>query len=313
MATGYMHPNPPMRAVTAPTATLAPGLADRIRDLIAAGVYPPGSPIRQEDVAARLGVSRIPLREVFRLLEADGIVTILANRGAFVRQQSVEEIDELFDVRVLLEGDLIARAAGRMTAERVGEIERIEQRLARAVTAAAWVRLDTEFHQAIYEHANRPQTLALASSLRRALNAYHVRYLGPRVRATAWRTEHRGLIRALRARDARQCRQLLVRHLRRTTSPRRKRVADVIRYVPCTKQRRVRGQAPQRLLPRPPVVPPPGPRCLRTHREARLARCGRRTRSTKNGSVGAACSAWSGGLHAEEREVALLIRALIGR
>src|SRR5213593_1889259 len=91
---------------------LAHEIADHVRQMIEKGVYGPGSPLRQEEIAGRLGVSRIPVREAFRLLEADGVVSVLPNRGAFVARPGEEEVAELFDVRLMLEDDLLRRAVG---------------------------------------------------------------------------------------------------------------------------------------------------------------------------------------------------------
>ncbi len=192
---------------------LAHDIADAVRRLIEGGVYPPGGPLRQDEVAGRLGVSRIPVREAFRLLEADGLVSLHANRGAFVTQPSEEEVAELFDVRLMLEKDLLRRACAKLNDSDLEQIEWLDNRIASARSATEWVQYDEEFHLATYSAANRPRTLALVTTLRRSLNAYYMRYLGPASRAAAWRVEHRALIRALRQRDVAKATKTLERHL----------------------------------------------------------------------------------------------------
>jgi len=192
---------------------LAHEIADSVRRLIERGVYAPGVPLRQEDVAGRLGVSRIPVREAFRLLEADGLVTLHANRGAFVARPNAEEVAELFDVRLMLDQDLLRRACPKLTVAALDHIAWLDARIASARTPAEWVQFDEEFHLATYVAAGRPRTLALVTMLRRSLNAYYLRYLGPDSRAAAWRTEHRALVRALRQGDARKAAKALERHL----------------------------------------------------------------------------------------------------
>ncbi|MBI1897437.1 MAG: GntR family transcriptional regulator [Acidobacteria bacterium] len=202
----------------APPRILAHEIADNVRRLIEGGVYPPGAPLRQEEVAGRLGVSRIPVREAFRLLEADGLVTVHANRGAFVARPSDEEVAELFDVRLMLEQDLLRRACPKLTDSDLEQIEWLDDRIASARTAAEWVQYDEEFHLSTYVAADRPRTLALVTMLRRSLNAYYLRYLGPQTRAAAWRVEHRALVRALRQRDTKKAARTLERHLAATRS-----------------------------------------------------------------------------------------------
>ena len=202
--------------VPTPPRILAHEIADNVRRLIETGEYPPGAPVRQEEIAGRLGVSRIPVREAFRLLEADGLVTLHANRGAFVTQPSEDEVRELFDVRLMLEEDLLRRASPRMSDAELKHIEWLDSRIASARTPFEWVQYDEAFHLGTYEPANRPRTVALVTTLRRSLNAYYLRYLGPDSRAAAWRVEHRKLTRALRQRDARTAAKVLEKHLLKT-------------------------------------------------------------------------------------------------
>lgn len=200
-------------AMQSPPRILAHDIADNVRRLIEGGVYAPGAPLRQEEIAGRLGVSRIPVREAFRLLEADGLLTLHANRGAFVTRPSDDEVAELFDVRLLLEGDLLRRAVPRLTESTLDQIDWLDNRIATARTAADWVQYDEEFHLATYQPANRPRTVAWVTMLRRSLNAYYLRYLGPDTRAAAWRAEHRALVRALRHHDVRKATKTLEQHL----------------------------------------------------------------------------------------------------
>ena len=202
--------------MTATPRILAHDIADNVRRLIEGGVYPPGSPLRQDEIAGRLGVSRIPVREAFRLLEADGLLTLHANRGAFVTRPSEEEVAELFDVRLMLEVDLLRRACPKLTDAVLDQIEWLDNRIATARTPADWVQFDEEFHLATYQPANRPRTIALVTMLRRSLNAYYLRFLGPDTRAAAWRAEHRALVRALRHRDVRKATKTLEQHLTAT-------------------------------------------------------------------------------------------------
>lgn len=90
-------PSPPMRS-------LAEQIAGRLSDRILAGEYSPGQRIMEQAVAAEFGVSRGPVREALRLLEKDGLVTILARRGAQVTRLSIDEVKEIFDVRAMLNG-----------------------------------------------------------------------------------------------------------------------------------------------------------------------------------------------------------------
>src|SRR5690606_29038054 len=86
-----------------------------LRDKILHGDYREGSPLRQDALAAELGVSRIPVREALRQLEVEGLVTFSPHLGAVVSSLSLNEIEELFDLRALLESELLRQAVKRMT------------------------------------------------------------------------------------------------------------------------------------------------------------------------------------------------------
>jgi DNA-binding GntR family transcriptional regulator len=195
---------------------LANEIADDLRQLIERGDYAPGAPLRQEEIAARLRVSRIPVREAFRLLEADGIVTVHANRGAFVTEFDADGVAELFDLRLILERDLLTAACPRLTTAELDRIRLIDDQLAGTRSPHEWIALDEAFHFSMYDAANRPQTLALARTLRRSLNSYYLRYLAPGARAAKWQAEHQKLYRAVRRRNMTAAAAALEEHLRGT-------------------------------------------------------------------------------------------------
>src|SRR5262250_2703147 len=97
--------------------TLTSMTVDAIRERILRGRYPEGEPLRQDAIGSELGVSRIPVREALRQLEAEGLVTFSPHRGAVVTALSLDEIDELFELRADIECDLLRRAIPRMTNE----------------------------------------------------------------------------------------------------------------------------------------------------------------------------------------------------
>src|SRR3982751_2703327 len=98
------------------TASMA---VEALRERILRGDYPEGEPLRQDALAEELGVSRIPVREALRQLEAEGLVTFSPHRGAVVSSLSLDEIDELFELRAAIESDLLRRAIPKMTKEQL--------------------------------------------------------------------------------------------------------------------------------------------------------------------------------------------------
>ena len=101
---------PPFRRQTVVTMTL-----EALRERILRGDYPEGAPLRQDAIAVEFGVSRIPVREALRQLEAEGLVTISPHQGATVSTLSIDEVRELFELRALIESDLLRRAIPQLT------------------------------------------------------------------------------------------------------------------------------------------------------------------------------------------------------
>jgi DNA-binding GntR family transcriptional regulator len=201
-------------ALIRPTAAVA--VADSLRARILAGSLAEGAALRQEALAAELGVSRIPLREAFRLLAAEGLITLLPHRGAVVSALSADEIAELFDLRALIESDLIRRAVPRLTE---ADLDRAEATLAAYADAfdrrdvEAWGRFNTEFHLALHKPAGRPRSLALAQSLLDQTDRYTRMQLLLTQGQSRARREHEDLLNLCRKGEAEAAGTALARHI----------------------------------------------------------------------------------------------------
>src|SRR5216110_2266218 len=90
-----------------PRQSLTSAVADKLREEIIRGTIPEGAELRQDAIASQFHVSRIPVREALRQLDAEGLIAIVPNRGAIVPALSPEDIEELFSIRALLEPELL--------------------------------------------------------------------------------------------------------------------------------------------------------------------------------------------------------------
>src|SRR3954471_4720361 len=117
-------------------------IADTLRDEILRGEISPGAALRQEELAERFGVSRLPVRDALMRLEAQGLVHVYPNRGAFVISLSADEVREIYEMRILLEGDILERAVPRMTEEDWRRIEAARIDAERSANGPAWVEGD---------------------------------------------------------------------------------------------------------------------------------------------------------------------------
>lgn len=147
------------------TATLPTVVYERLHDAILNGIFKPGQVLRQEDIAAKLGVSRSPLREALSRLEAVGIVTSRPHRGYTVISLDPQQVEEVFDLRCLLESELARRAITKRTEADVAEIYRIahEMSVLPEITDqdsfSHWHNLHTSFHTALLRPSDCPHHL----------------------------------------------------------------------------------------------------------------------------------------------------------
>lgn len=187
-----------------------------LRERILRGLYPDDTPLRQDALAAELGVSRIPIREALRQLEAEGLVVFNPHRGAVVSSLSVDEIDELFELRSQIESDLVRRAVSRTTAEdvsRARDILKAYEAAFRNGEVTEWGKLNWEFHSTLYAPAGRPFTMAIIQRLHQQSDRYLRMQLvltHGQLRAS---DEHRAILAAVAAHDTKQAAALMRQHI----------------------------------------------------------------------------------------------------
>jgi DNA-binding GntR family transcriptional regulator len=143
-------------------------IADALRAAILDGSYRPGERIRQEDVAARSGASRIPVREALRMLQAEGLVTLVVNSGAWVTRLTLAECGELYQIRERLEPLLLRSSLPGLDDAVIGRLADLAGAMERSGgDVDAFLRADREFHLASYSAAvpgETSQIITAASS-----------------------------------------------------------------------------------------------------------------------------------------------------
>ncbi len=141
--------------------SLTSAVADKLRDQIIRGEIPEGTLLRQDLIATQFQVSRIPVREALRQLDAEGLVAILPNRGTIVPQLSPADVEELFRIRALLEPEVLKASIPHLTQDDLNEAAAILRKFASELRLekhlAAWGRLNWQFHSKLYSRANLPQ------------------------------------------------------------------------------------------------------------------------------------------------------------
>ncbi|MBM7073889.1 GntR family transcriptional regulator [Shewanella sp. OPT22] len=147
-----------------------------LREKILSGEIAAGEPLRQSALAESLNVSRIPVREALLQLEAEGLVKFEAHKGATATKLSVEQVAELFELRSMIETDLLIKAIPNLSTEDFLEAEQVLELLESAFkkenAVASWSELNTQFHTCLYQAANRPHTLEVVQGLNTNCDRY---------------------------------------------------------------------------------------------------------------------------------------------
>jgi len=197
--------------------TVADQAADALRRKIMSGELAEGFSLRQDALAAEFGISRIPVREALVQLEGEGLVKIVAHKGAVVSALSLDEISELFMLRSVLEPLLLKKSAPKLTLEDYAQLDAIlaEYKVElRAQNTTRWGELNMRLHDVLLSRANQPRTAAIVAALLQQTDRYTRMQLS--LSAASIRQaqhEHEELVDLCRNGDVRGAATLLKRHI----------------------------------------------------------------------------------------------------
>jgi DNA-binding GntR family transcriptional regulator len=173
-------------------------IAAALRADILSGATKPGALLRQEDLASRFAMSRIPVRDALRLLEAEGLVTIATNRGAKVARLSRHEVAEIYHLRALLECNCLGLAIPRMSEIEIERIERICRRAEIDAATPEWSAGDWSFHEALYRPSGHDRQIEMIKALRATSDLYPVAHRALPKERKQWLADHRAMVAACR-------------------------------------------------------------------------------------------------------------------
>jgi DNA-binding GntR family transcriptional regulator len=147
-------------------------VAEALREAIHRGDLADGAVLNQAAIASHFGVSRVPVCEAMRQLQAEGLITTHAHRLAVVRALSLDRILEIYDLRALLEGYVIERAVPNIDAALLKKLNTLEREMRGQEDHARWLGLNARFHQMLYEPTEAELTLELIDQLRARAERY---------------------------------------------------------------------------------------------------------------------------------------------
>jgi DNA-binding GntR family transcriptional regulator len=185
-----------------------------LRDQILSGELTGNSRLNPAEIADQLGISRMPVREALRQLDAEGLVTMRPNRAAFVSQLSAAEVEELFEIRTALEVMAVGHAVRHLTDDSLAELIALKERMDRARNDNfEWVKRHEDFHQAICNISPRKRLAREVARMRIAIRPHLLAYMKIFDRVEMPGLEHSSLIDALASRNVKRAEEEMRQHV----------------------------------------------------------------------------------------------------
>ena len=187
-----------------------------LRSLLVEGKIAPGSKLNERELAERLNVSRTPIREAIRRLAADGLVELIANRGAIAIQLSLEDVIHTFNVIAELEGYSGELAAQNISDSTLSELEALQYEMMASYARrdlSSYYKLNLGIHHLINQAANNPILTKLFSQVNARIEALRFRSNQDGVKWEKAVEEHQEMLDALKARDGARMRKVMISHV----------------------------------------------------------------------------------------------------
>lgn len=191
-------------------------VAGVLRDAIVTGVIRAGEQLNQVELARQFGISRVPVREAIRLLEAEGLVVSEPHRRTVVSALTPSVLEEIFDARIYLETTALGTAVPHLTPADVADLESLISQMSHEGDHRQWMRLNDRFHDALYRPSGKEFVGLLIRQLRQSVERYFWSGGHAMRRNHEANAEHRRILDASRAGDVPLAQEELKNHLRAT-------------------------------------------------------------------------------------------------
>jgi DNA-binding GntR family transcriptional regulator len=188
-------------------------IADALREAILRGIFEEGQSLRQDEIATQFGVSRIPVREALRQLEAEGLVTLHLNRGAMVSVLTASEAQEICEIRSALELKAMQLAIPKLSTADLEKAAAILEKTDQTTDAGLLAQLNWEFHATLYASAERPRLLTMVKNLHVNVDRYVRVQMAQMDYQERSQKEHYQLLDACKKRDTKTAVRLLKKHI----------------------------------------------------------------------------------------------------
>ncbi|HET9652309.1 MAG TPA: FCD domain-containing protein [Usitatibacter sp.] len=206
--------NAPARARS--SKPLSSTVVEKLKRLIQSGSLKPGERINEATLATQMGTSRGPIREAIRVLTGMGLVTPVANRGVFVRQVSIAEMMEIYDMRALIFGYACERATEFMTASRLKVLQGLITQMegaAKAGKGAQYYEINLRFHRTLLEFSNNKRAAEAYEGCVKELHLFRRPAFAYAAKMARSNQEHRGILEAMASGKGAEARKLGEKHV----------------------------------------------------------------------------------------------------
>lgn len=176
-----------------------------LRQAILRGELKPGERLMEIKLANKLGVSRTPIREAIRKLELEGLVNMMPRRGAVVAEITLQDLEDVLEVRAVLEELAVQKACENITEDQLRDLKKAANDFKRSLeddNLLACVETDMAFHEIIYSAANNRRLQQMLQNIREQMYRYRLEYLKDKRMHRLLVEEHDTIRRALKKRDA---------------------------------------------------------------------------------------------------------------
>jgi DNA-binding GntR family transcriptional regulator len=191
-------------------------VADRLREEIFSKNLAPGSWLDEQSLAAQFGISRTPMREAIKVLASEGLVTIKMRRGAYVTEVTRTDLEQIFTILSLLEGEAAKEAASKASEDELNLLDDLHHRLEKAAAdrdIEQFFEINGKFHDLIQEIAGNRWMNGVIADLRKVLKLHRRDSLTSTGRIQNSLLEHREILKALLKRDELTAEALMRKHL----------------------------------------------------------------------------------------------------
>lgn len=187
-----------------------------LRQAILLGQLKPGERLMEKSLADKMGVSRTPVREAIRKLELEGLVVMLPRKGAQVAEMTMKEIEDVLEIRAVLEGLASKLAAKRIREDQLEGLNRSLQEFGQGLDSKdvdMMIKKDEEFHDIIFEACNNDKLISIVNNLREQIHRFRVAYLKSYDDMQHLFYEHADLAKAVQEHDAEKAEKIATRHV----------------------------------------------------------------------------------------------------